>query len=123
MSEPCPRGQFRVPLARFVMDWNRATDRAGIISDTPTYHGDGIVLPAIAAVVHALANRDRVAVPAWVYKHRASQEVALFGHRLDSPFGLWVRDNAPPECEFHRIFFHVGFLDKGTARQWIPRTA
>lgn len=121
MSAPCVRGPFRVPLAQFVMDWNRSTDRGGLIADAPVHADDGNVLPAIAVVVHALAVRDRERVPDWVHDHRAEGDVALFGHALDTPFGRWVRDNAPRECTYHKVFFHAGFLDKGTDRQWLPR--
>ena len=102
------------------MDWNRSSDPTKLISDEPS-HPDALVLAAVATVVHALAARDQVAVPAWAYGHRAAEETALFGHRLDSPFGRWIRSYSPAECEYHRVYFHAGLLDKGTERQWTPR--
>ena len=125
MTVPCPRGPFRVPLAQFVMDWNRSASRAALIEDPPAHIGDDIVLPAISVIVHALAARDGEPVPDWVYEHRAVEDVAMFDHELDNgldnPFGRWVRSNAPPESEYHRVFFDSRFLDKGTDRQWLPR--
>ena len=121
MTVPCPRGPFRVPLAQFVMDWNRSTSRTALIEDPPAHIGDDIVLPAIAVIAHALAARDGEPVPGWVHDHRAESDVAMFDHELDTPFGRWVGSNAPPESEYHRVFFDSRFLDKGTDRQWLPR--
>ena len=120
MSVPCLRGSFRVPLAQFVMDWNRSTSRTALIEDPPAHTGDDIVLAAISVIVHALAARDGEPVPGWVYEHRAVEDVAMFDHELDNPFGRWVRSYAPPESGYHRVFFDSRFLDKGTDRQWLP---
>lgn len=59
MSVPDPRGPYRAPLLQFIGDWNVARDRAALVSDAPVYDGDDpLLLPTIAVVVHALADRD-----------------------------------------------------------------
>lgn len=124
MSDPCSRGPYRVPLAQFVMDWNRSDDPIGLILCEPNYDGtDPLVMPAIAVVVHALAVRDGAPVPGWVWRHRAGGDAALFGHNLNSRMGRWVRARAPEASLFHRVFFDASFLDKGTRRQWQPRVS
>ena len=121
MSVHASGGRSGCRSPQFVMDWNRSASRAALIQDPPAHIGDDIVLPAISVIVHALAARDGEPVPDWVYEHRAVEDVAMFDHELDSPFGRWVRSNAPPESEYHRVFFDGRFLDKGTDRQWLPR--
>ena len=124
MSEPCSRGPYRVPLAQFVMDWNGSDERIGLIASEPNHEGqEPLVMPAIAVVVHALAARDGVPVPSWVWRHRAPSDTALFGHNLDSRLGRLVRSQAPAASLFHRVFFDASFLDKGTSRQWQPRAS
>ena len=122
MAVPCLRGPYRVPLAQFVMDWNQSEYPTELIASEPRYEGtDPMVMPAIAVVVHALAARDGLPVPAWVWQHRASTDIALFGHSMRSNMGRWVRGRSPEASSLHRVFFDAGFLQKGTDKQWEPR--
>lgn len=121
MSVPDPRGSYRFPLLQFIWDWNVARDRAALVAEAPSYEGDDqMLLPAISAVVHSLANRDGVSVPNWVLSHRADTDVILFDIPFDSPYGRWLRKRAPSACASHRVWFHPRMLDKGTPDWWLP---
>lgn len=122
MSEPGHRDPYRVPLIQFVWDWNISTDREAMIREVPVYTGDdALILPAIAAVVHALAVRDGVPVPPWVKLHRRPAHAVLFGDTDDGWYGRWLRrGRAPTTCEYHRVWFHHRLLDKGTPDWWLP---
>ena len=120
MEVPDIRGPFSVPLSQFVMDWNWSDRPADLIHEEPVYKGHNqLLLPSIAAVAHALADRDGVALPGWVSKHRAPEDVLLFGGNMYSLLGEWITKHAPPACEYHRVWFDAYLLDKGTPRQWL----
>lgn len=111
-----------VPIGQFVVDWNWSDNPAGLIREAPVYNGgDPAVLPAISAVVHALADRDGVHLPGWVTEHRATEDMLLFGGRTNSKFGELVKTLAPPTCAYYRVWFEAHLLDKGTPRQWVDR--
>ena len=122
MSEPGRRNPYRVPLIQFVWDWNVSSDREAMIREAPVCtSGDGLILPAIAAVVHALAGRDGVPVPPWVRLHQHPTHTVLFGDTDDGWYGRWLRrGRAPTTCEYHRVWFHHRLLDKGTPDWWLP---
>ncbi len=79
-----------------------------------------MLLPAISAVVHCLADRDGVTVPDWVLSHRADTDVIPFDVPFDRPCGGWVRKPAAASCAVHRVWFHLRVLDKGTPDWWLP---
>jgi len=121
MSVPDPRGPYRAPVLQFIWDWNVAPDKSTLVSEAPVYDGDDPnLLPAIAVVVHALADRDGVPVPDWVAGHRAPADVMLFGYAFDKPYARWVRLRSPAVCDPHRVWFHPRVLDKGTPEWWLP---
>ena len=121
MSVPDPRGRYRFPLLQFIWDWNVASDKAALIRDAPVYEGDDPnLLPAIAVVVHALADRAGVLVPDWVAGHRAPEDVMLFGWPFDGRYARWVRRRSLAVCAYHRVWFHPRTLDKGTPDWWLP---
>ena len=121
MAAECRRGSYRVPLAQFISDWNRSGDRSAMISEAPSYEGDDPeLMPTVAAVVHALCERDAMEVPEWVLGYRADRDVVLFAGDPDSDYGRWVRDQSPPAAKFHRIHFQPHLLEKDSPRQWDP---
>ena len=121
MVVPDPGGPYRYPLLQFIFDWNRYPDRAGRIAEAPCYDGDDpVLLPAIAVVVHALAERDGVPVPEWVFDHRAPDVIVLFLRNPDSDYGLWLRRRSVPQSAYHRVHIHPQMLDKGTPDSWLP---
>ena len=76
--------------------------------------------PEIGLLDHALCARDDIAVPDWVFGHRAGADMVLFAANADSEYGRWVRDQAPEASHFHRVYFQPELLDKGSPRQWDP---
>ena len=111
MSRPSVRGADR-PLIQFVMDWRwRTKDRMNMVADPPPPDTDEVTAAKIAAVVHALCDRDGFKIPAWVGEHRLTHDVALFDVRMDSPYGQWVRQQAPAVCAQHRVYFEADMLN------------
>ena len=63
-------------------------------------------LPRIAAVVHALCDRDGVEVPAWVWQHRSRKNIGLVDRSpLAARGGHVLREGAPQACAYHRVWF------------------
>lgn len=92
-----------------------APDKPDLVAEAPVYAGDDPnLLPAIAVVVHALADRGGVRVPEWVAGHRAPTDVMLFGYAFDGPYSRWVRMRSPAVCDHHRVWFHPRMLDNVT---------
>ena len=116
--DPSP---YRAPLLQFIWDWNVASDKTALIAERPVHDGDDKeLLPSIAVVVHALADRDGVPVPDWVTRHRAPTDVMMFGWEFDGRYAQWVRRRSPAICAHHRVWFHPRMLDKGTPDWWLP---
>ena len=112
---------YRFPLLQFIWDWNVADDRPALAAEAPIYHGDDPLLrPAVAVVVHALADRAGVALPGWVLGYRAPADVMLFGWKFDGGYARWVRLRSPAVCAYHRVWFHPRTLDKRTPDWWLP---
>lgn len=119
MEVECRRGSYRVPLAQFISDWNRSADPGAMVSLEPSYSGDDVeLMPTVAAVVHALCERDAVEPPEWVLSYRADRDVVLFASDPDSDYARWVREQSPAVSKFHRVFFQSQLLDKDSPRQW-----
>jgi len=103
------RGTGYGPLVQFIKDWNNCPEcrelmlAGGLPEDTDAVSG-----AKIAAVVHALCQRDGHPLPAWVLSARSPAEVALVPVvDLESPYGQRLRDDAPGVCHFHRVYFSV----------------
>ena len=100
------------PLVQFVMDWRRYPEqRDAVLAGPPSPGTSELVAAKIAAVVHALCERDGVAVPRWVHRCRLDPAVALFGVPLNSGFGDVVRARSPRVCVTHGVFFGTDLLD------------
>lgn len=69
-------------------------------------------LARIAAVVHALCDRDGVPVPDWVWLHRSRRAVGLTDR---SPMGSRrnniLRRSAPEACAYHRVWFDSATIE------------
>lgn len=99
-------------LVQFVMDWRRFPEQRETVVATALPAGtDEVVAAKMAAVVHALCDRDGVAVPAWVHGCRLDVEIALFGAFVDTAFGHRIRRSAPPMCANHGVWFSADLLD------------
>lgn len=80
-----------------------------------------MLLAAIAVVVHGLVDRAQMALPDWVFRHRAPEQVMLFAGPFNTPYSRMLRRRAPAEiCGYHRVWFHHRLLDKGTPDWWLP---
>lgn len=63
-------------------------------------------LVRIAAVVHAMCDRDSEPIPEWVWEHRSTRAIGI----TDSvnPTTKWGREacsNAPEACAYHNVWF------------------
>ncbi len=63
-------------------------------------------LARVAAVVHALCDRDAVEVPRWVWQHRCRHPIGIVDS-LDpsSKWGRAVVADAPDACAYHDVWF------------------
>lgn len=109
MGDPDERGVM-TPVAQFVKNWNNSSGaaRAASIRNAPVSR-DKKLLAAVAAVVHALAERDDVTVPAWVERHVVSP-MSISGVDLSSDYGKLLVENAPAAAATHGVFFDQALL-------------
>ena len=72
-------------------------------------------LARIAAVVHAMCDRDGVEVPGWVWKHRCRRPIGIVESLvLDSPYAREVLADAPEACVYHRVWFDQSTIENHT---------
>ena len=71
-------------------------------------------LARIAAVVHALCDRDGVDVPRWVRKYRSRRPIGLIPLDLESPYARAVLADAPEACAYHRVWFDQSAIENIT---------
>lgn len=103
----------QVALAQFVKDWNRSTPAARrALLAPPGPAGSVRARAVVAAVAHALLDRDGGAVPAWVAEARASEDITTCGAAVTSPFGRRIVEESPPTCAQHRVYFDGALLDR-----------
>jgi len=69
---------------------------------------DTVIAAKVAAVVHALCQRDGHPIPAWVHSARSPNDVALVPDvDLQSPYGQRLLQHAPAVCGYHRVWFSL----------------
>lgn len=72
-------------------------------------------LARIAAVVHALCDRDGIAVPGWVWKHRCRRPVGIVASfDPNSNYGRAVLIDAPEACAYHNVWFDQTMIENIT---------
>lgn len=111
-----------VPLTFFARQWAAWPDeRDDMIRDEPRGHDPDDVC-RVAAVVHALCDRDGLAVPEWVWQHRSEVDLAWGRHCAMEGF-IWDQTmaDAPPACAYHRVWFDRQFIAAGPTRRALPR--
>ena len=107
-----------VPLTFFAREWAAWPDeRVAMIREAPQGCNEDD-LCRIAAVVHALCDRDGIAVPDWVWRHRSEVDLAWGRHCAMDGF-IWDQTvaNAPSACAFHRVWFDHQFIGAGPSRR------
>ncbi|MCY3609674.1 MAG: hypothetical protein OXG57_14670 [Acidimicrobiaceae bacterium] len=100
-----------MPLIFFVREWDAWPDeRTAMIADTPTGDDDAD-LCRIAAVTHALCDRDGVPVPNWVLDHRSEVDIA-WGRDCVMEGFIWEQTvaDAPAACAYHSVWFDREFV-------------
>ena len=111
MVDPIWRDADR-PLIQFIMNWRqRPEQRLAVLAGPPPENIDEVVAAKIAAVVHALCDRDGLEVPSWVHRCRLDVGIGLFGVPLDTPYGEGVCRRAPRTCAQHGVWFGTDMLN------------
>ena len=123
LAEDDNRGRV-VALRELVKRWACFPEqRAAMIAEAPRRHRfydrwftvrrDD--LARIAAVVHAVCDRDAVPVPGWVSKHRARRPIGIVAS-LDphSEYGRAVLADAPEACAEHQVWFDQTMIENVT---------
>ena len=106
-------GMKTLPLLQYIMDWNHfPEDRKMMLSgylpdDCPTDHA-----AAIAAVIHALCDRDGYILPECLEGIEAEGDITISLSPVNTPYTRKVRDRAPVICFEHRVFFDEDILNK-----------
>ncbi len=103
-----------VPLTQFIMDWNRNDHEARIemVAAAPDTDCDEFFRVATATVAHALCDRDGVPVPQWIPQCILDEDRIVVPNVLpNGRYGRLIRENAPPICRIHRLYFESGWLD------------
>ncbi len=113
LAEDDGRGRV-VALRVLVKDWAQNPHaRAEMIAEPPRrlrWHHRLTArrrdLPRIAAVVHALCDRDGVEVPGWVHEHRSRKPIAVTDSiSLRTDYGKLLQTEAPAACRYHGVYF------------------
>ena len=113
MARDDQRGRM-VDLRTSVKDWaQNPDDREQMIAEPPRRHrwhhrftARRRDLPRIAAVVHALCERDGIDVPELVHKHRSPKAIAITDSiSISGPYGRLLRAEAPQACGYHNVYF------------------
>ena len=79
-------------------------------------------LARIAAVVHALCDRDGVAAPGWVSRHRARRPIGIVASfDPGSEYGRAVLADAPEACAVHGVWFDQTMIENVTVHGFRDR--
>ena len=116
------RGAGYLPVMQFIKDWNNQPEsRIHMLAGGLPAGIDTETAAKIAAVVHALCERDAHPLPDWIASAVASEDVALVSAvDLTTPYGQDVRASAPEACRYHRVYFSA--RDLYSTRWSLPRT-
>ena len=95
--------QRTVPLSQFVKNWAHGDDdlRVAMCEGEP-YGPNRLDLVRIAATVHALCDRDGIAIPSWVWRYRWHEDVRMVGR---GPVKGRDYTKGLPACDYHRVWF------------------
>lgn len=101
------RGAGYLPVMQLIKDWNnQPQSRVQMLAGGLPAGTDTETAAKIAAVVHALCDRDAHPLPDWVAAAVASEDIPLVNAvDLDTPYGQETRASAPEACRHHRVYF------------------
>ena len=113
MAIPEGRGAGYWPVLQLIKDWNNQPESRELMLAGGLPEGaDATAAAKVAAVVHALCERDGHPVPSWVQQARSPVEVPLVpAAELESPYGQRLRQAAPAACHHHRVYFSAVTLE------------
>lgn len=103
--------RWSVPLGALIREWEWwPSERTAIVAKEPA-DAAADDLCRIAAVVHALCDRDAVPVPDWVWRHRWPEPIA-WTRELSTAGPSWDRmvAHAPAACAWHNVWFGGDFI-------------
>ena len=66
----------------------------------------------VAAVVHALCNRDGYLMPADLADKKAGEDILISLDSANSEYGKRIRAESADVCWQHKVFFTADTLDK-----------
>ena len=103
------RGAGYLPVVQLIKDWNNQPESRELMLAGGLPAGtDPTAAAKVAAVVHALCQRDTHPLPKWVPAARSPVDVALVPDvDLESSYGQRLRLDAPGVCRYHRVYFSV----------------
>lgn len=109
MAIPGGRGAGYLPVVQLIKDWNNQPESRQLMLVGGLPPGtDPTAAAKVAAVVHALCQRDNHPLPEWVPAARSPVAVALVPDvDLESPYGQRLRSDAPGVCGYHGVYFSV----------------
>ena len=101
------RGAGYLPVMQFIKDWNNQPEsRASMLAGGLPAGTDTQTAAKVAAVVHALCDRDAHPLPGWVAAAVACEDIPLVNAvDLTTPYGQETRASAPEACRHHRVYF------------------
>lgn len=100
-------------LLQFIMDWNsRPEARDYMLEEDIPEDCPRDWAAAIAAVVHALCERDNHPFPVSLKGIAAEQDILITLDPIDSPYTRQVRSQACEVCWEHKVFFTAETLEK-----------
>lgn len=89
-------------LSSFVNHWALHPERRLVMCAATPHGPNRLDLVRIAATVHALCDRDGVAVPEWVWAHAWHEHVRIYDV---GPASAAFRASALATCAHHRVWF------------------
>ena len=106
-------GMKTLPLVQYIQDWNDFPEKreAFLKGEIPHWCPQNHAA-AIAAVVHALCDRDGHNLPRCLVGLKAEQDLTISLYPINSPFRRKLKHNSPAACFEHRVFFESQLLGK-----------
>ena len=100
-------------VMQFIADWNNfSSKRDFMLSGDLSEDHDENYGAVIAAVIHALCDRDGYSVPECLEHRKAETDILISLDRADSEYGQRICEEAVDACWQRRVFFTPDTLDR-----------